>query len=99
MFFIIILIKNQINIIQDKPIQIKVTANENVFNPEDIKAFKDASQSENSKLNNKNNKITKKKQQTDELIEISDNDDTPIAGIVKNKNTLKYFLNFNYCLS
>ena len=85
MFFIIILIKNQINIIQDKPIQIKVTANENVFNPEDIKAFKDASQTE--------------RRVNDELIEISDNDDTPIAGIVKNKNTLKYFLNFNYCLS
>ena len=73
MLFIIILIKNQINIIQDKPIQIKVTANENVFNPEYIKAFKDASQTE--------------RRVNDELIEISDNDDTPIAGIVMNKIT------------
>jgi hypothetical protein len=59
MFFIIILIKNQINIIPEKPIQIKVTANENVFNPEDIKAFKDASQLGNLKLNKKNNKRKK----------------------------------------
>jgi hypothetical protein len=71
--YLFIINKNQINIMQEKPIEIKVSTNENVFKPGEIEVLRAASQTENLKLK-------KKVKQPTDVIEISDNDDTIIAG-------------------